>query len=64
MYIKPSEAYRLSWPISCGQLNVCPNISGMSVTALIQDIQDIWGYAIQEYLDIPIKDLKVELAIR
>ena len=59
MYIKPTESYHLSWPMCCGQLNVQPNIVGGSVTAVIQDLEDIWSYAIQECLEIPVKDLKV-----
>lgn len=42
-----------------GQLNVHSGPGG-SLTAVLADLETIWGHVIQKQLDIPLKDLKVE----
>ncbi len=46
-----------------GHLNVHKGLGG-SLTAITQDLTDIWGEIIQEQLDIPLKDLKVSVGHR
>ena len=41
-----------------GRLNVHAGIGG-SLSSISQDLEDIWGEAIEGHLDIPLKDLKV-----
>lgn len=42
-----------------GQLNVHSGPGG-SLTAVLAELETIWGHVIQKQLDIPLKDLKVE----
>ena len=57
-YTRPKDCYDLHWPMRCGRLNVHFGVGG-SLNAISQDLEDIWSEAIQGYLDIPLKDLKV-----
>ena len=43
-----------------GRLNIHPGVGG-SLSAIVQDLEDLWGEAIEEHLDIPLKDLKVAI---
>ncbi len=59
-YVNPHDPYDLHWPLRHGSLNVHDGVGG-SLTAIAQDLEDIWGTIIQEQLDIPLKDLKVSV---
>lgn len=56
--MNPSDCYNFHWPIVRGQLNVHTGPGG-SLTAVLADLETIWGHVIQKQLDIPLKDLKV-----
>lgn len=56
--MNPSDCYDVHWPIVRGQLNVHSGPGG-SLTAVLADLETIWGHIIQKQLDIPLKDLKV-----
>lgn len=58
LYVNPLDSYNIHWPIRRGQLNLHPGPGG-SLTAVLADLEVIWSYAIQKYLEIPLKDLKV-----
>lgn len=58
LYVNPSDCYDIHWPIVRGQLNVHSGPGG-SLTAVLADLETIWGHVIQKQLDIPLKDLKV-----
>ena len=62
-YLGPNEPYDLRWPIRRGKLNLHSGPGG-SLTSVLQDLCDLWSTAIQKYLDIPIKDLKVSERIK
>ncbi|XP_064474750.1 actin-related protein 8-like isoform X2 [Ornithodoros turicata] len=57
LHLNPSDRYHVHWPIRRGHLNLHPGVGG-SLTAVMADLEAIWGTAIQQYLDIPLKDLK------
>ncbi|XP_035664129.1 actin-related protein 8-like [Branchiostoma floridae] len=57
LYLHPSECYNIHWPMSCGQLHLHSGPGG-SLTAVLADLETIWTTAIENFLDIPIKDLK------
>ncbi|XP_028680453.2 actin-related protein 8 [Erpetoichthys calabaricus] len=57
LFVNPSDCYNIHWPISRGQLNVHQGPHG-SLTAVLANIEAIWSYAIQKFLEIPLKDLK------
>lgn len=56
-YLNPAENFHIHWPIKRGKLNIHSRIGG-SLTSVLANIETIWGTAIQQYLDIPLKDLK------
>lgn len=58
LYVNPSDCYNIHWPVVRGQLNVHAGPGG-SLTAVLADLEAIWGHVIQKQLDIPLKDLKV-----
>lgn len=58
LYINPLDCYSVHWPIRRGQLNLHLGPGG-SLTAVLADLEVIWSYAIQKYLEISLKDLKV-----
>ncbi|ESO82598.1 hypothetical protein LOTGIDRAFT_134368 [Lottia gigantea] len=58
IHVHPSDQYRLSWPIQRGQLNIHEGPGG-SLTAVIADLETIWLYVIEHYLDISKADFKV-----
>lgn len=53
----PTDCYNVHWPIVRGQLNVHSGPGG-SLTAVLTDLETLWGHVIQKHLDIPLKDLK------
>ncbi len=57
-YTNPKDPYSLHWPMRRGRLNLHDGVGG-SLTAIVQDLVDIWAYALENQLDIPIKDLMV-----
>lgn len=63
LYINPSEHYDLHWPIMRGRLNLHGGPGG-SLTAVLADLEVIWGTAIQNFLEIPLKDLKASISER
>ena len=56
--VHPSDVYNVHWPIRHGRFNLHPGTGG-TVTAVVQDLEEIWGNALQNLLEIPVKDLKV-----
>lgn len=58
LYVNPLDSYNIHWPIRRGQLNLHAGPGG-SLTAVLADLEVIWSHAIQKYLEIPLKDLKV-----
>ena len=58
-YMKPNTGYSLHWPMRYGRLNVHDGPGG-TLSSVVADIELLWGQAIQKYLDIPLKDLKVQ----
>lgn len=56
--MNPLDSYNIHWPIRRGQLNLHAGPGG-SLTAVLADLEVIWSHAIQKYLEIPLKDLKV-----
>ncbi|XP_061592580.1 actin-related protein 8 isoform X2 [Cololabis saira] len=57
VYVNPSDCYNIHWPMVRGQLNVHSGPGG-SLTAVLADLETIWGHVIQKHLEIPLKDLK------
>ncbi|XP_048404163.1 actin-related protein 8 isoform X2 [Stegostoma tigrinum] len=57
LYVNPSDCYNIHWPIRRGQFNLHEGPGG-SLTAVLADLETIWTYAIQKFLEIPRKDLK------
>ena len=58
VYVSPSDGYDVHWPLVRGHLNVHPGPGG-SLTAVLADLEAIWGHVINKQLEIPLKDLKV-----
>ncbi|CAN7992666.1 unnamed protein product [Ixodes hexagonus] len=57
LYLNPSERYHIHWPLRRGRLNLHPGVGG-SLVSVMSHLEAIWGVAIQQYLDIPLRDLK------
>ncbi|XP_071810332.1 actin-related protein 8-like [Asterias amurensis] len=62
LYLEPADGYNIHWPIRRGRFNLHEGAGG-SLTAVLQDLETIWGAVLQQKLDIPIKDLKHYRAI-
>ena len=62
LLVEPNKEYNVHWPIRRGRLNVHEGPCG-TLTSVLSDLELIWGYAIQNMLDIPLKDLKVNLPL-
>lgn len=56
LYIHPSDSYTLHWPMKKGRLNLHSGPGG-SLTAVCADLENLWAYAIQTHLTIPLRDL-------
>lgn len=56
--MNPKSDFDIHWPVRRGRLNLHSGVGG-SLTAVLADLEVIWTNVIQQYLDIPIKDLKV-----
>lgn len=57
LYLNPKSDFNIHWPIRRGRLNLHSGVGG-SLTAVLADLETIWGTVIHQYLDIPLKDLK------
>ncbi|KAJ3586091.1 hypothetical protein NHX12_012492 [Muraenolepis orangiensis] len=57
VYVSPSDSYDIHWPVLRGHLNVHPGPGG-SLTAVLADLEAIWGHVINKQLEIPLRDLK------
>ncbi|XP_076354508.1 actin-related protein 8 isoform X3 [Tachypleus tridentatus] len=57
LYLNPSEKFNVHWPIRRGRFNLHSGVGG-TLTSILSDLEVIWGSCIQQYLDIPLKDLK------
>ena len=53
LYIDENDCYDLFWPIVNGQLN----LTEKSLTAVIADLEAIWTKAIENFLEISIKEM-------
>lgn len=62
LYIKPGSGYSTHWPMRRGRLNIHDGPGG-TLSAVMADIETIWGKALETYLDIPLKDLKYYKAL-
>ncbi|ELT94986.1 hypothetical protein CAPTEDRAFT_229124 [Capitella teleta] len=62
LHMDPSEPYDLHWPIRHGRLHLHRGPSG-SLSSVLKDLEDIWGWVIRYKLDVPLKDLKFYRAI-
>lgn len=58
MYVKPDAGYSFHWPMRRGRLNLHEGPGG-TLSAVMEDIEQLWGSALETFLDIPVKDLKV-----
>jgi actin-related protein 8 len=57
LMVSPKEPYDLHWPIRRGSFNLHPGVGG-TVSAVLQDLEDIWSTALDTYLSIPCTDVK------
>ncbi|KAI0239859.1 Actin-related protein 8 [Lamellibrachia satsuma] len=53
LYTQPSDCYNLHWPIQRGRLNIHSNGPNGTLTAVLLQLERIWGYAMETYLSIP-----------
>ena len=58
LMVEQNKDYNLHWPMRRGHLNVHDGPCG-TLTSVLADLELIWGHALQNMLDIPLKDLKV-----
>jgi len=58
LYVHPPENYNVHFPFRRGDLNIHSGVGG-SLSAVLADLETIWGHCIQHLLDIPKSDLKV-----
>jgi hypothetical protein len=56
--INPKEPYNLHWPVRRGRLNVHAGLGG-SLSAVLQDLEDIIVTALQTFLEISRPNIKV-----
>lgn len=57
LMVEQNKDYNLHWPMRRGHLNVHDGPCG-TLTSVLADLELIWGHALQNMLDIPLKDLK------
>ncbi|XP_013416837.1 actin-related protein 8 [Lingula anatina] len=57
LFIHPQDCYTVYWPMRRGHLNIHSGPAG-SLTAVMADLETIWGNAIEQCLDIPMRDFK------
>ena len=58
--LNPKEDYNVHFPYKRGDLNVHPGVGG-SVSAIIANLEAIWCWALENLLNINLKELKVFL---
>jgi len=56
--VNPSESFSLHWPVRRGSLNIHTGPGG-SLSAVLQDLEDIWTSVLATQLNIPSADIKV-----
>ena len=61
LQISGDEPYITHWPTKRGSLNLHPGPGG-SLMSICADLEAIWGFAIQQCLDIPLQSLQVYIA--
>ena len=59
LYVQPSDCYNLHWPIQRGRLNIHSNGPNGTLTAVLLQLERIWGVAMETLLDIPAASRKV-----
>lgn len=52
LYVQPSDCYNLHWPIQRGKLNIHSNGPNGTLTAVLLQLERIWGVAMETLLDI------------
>lgn len=60
--LHPSEEYNIHFPFVRGDLNIHKSLGG-SISAVLADLETIWGHCISNVLNVPIKDLKFYRAV-
>jgi len=58
LMVNPKDSYNVHWPMRRGSLNIHSGPGG-SISAVLQDLEDIWATVLQTYLNIPRDDIKV-----
>lgn len=56
--LHPNLEYNIHFPMLRGDLNVHKGLGG-SISAVLADLETIWGHCISTILNVPLKDLKV-----
>lgn len=56
--LHPSLEYNVHFPVVRGDLHLHRGLGG-SVSAVLADLETIWGHCISTILNVPLKDLKV-----
>lgn len=56
--LHPSLEYNVHFPLMRGDLNLHSGVGG-SISAVLADLETIWGHCISTVLSVPLKDLKV-----
>ncbi|MGH0167785.1 UNVERIFIED_CONTAM: hypothetical protein FKN15_053689 [Acipenser sinensis] len=62
LLVNPTDCYNIHWPIRRGQINLHGGPGG-TLTAVMANLETIWSYAIQKFLEIPLRDLKAPMAL-
>jgi hypothetical protein len=60
--VNPKEPYHIHWPIRRGCFNIHSGPGG-TISAVLQDLEDILSTALQTYLNIPRTDIKVSVKL-
>ncbi|XP_045618086.1 actin-related protein 8 isoform X1 [Procambarus clarkii] len=60
--LHPSLEFNVHFPIVRGDLNIHSGLGG-SVSAVLADLETIWGHCISTILNVPLKDLKFYRAV-
>lgn len=60
--LHPSLEYNIHFPLMRGDLNLHSSVGG-SISAVLADLETIWGHCISTVLNVPLKDLKFYRAV-
>ncbi|KAK4298055.1 hypothetical protein Pmani_029573 [Petrolisthes manimaculis] len=60
--LHPNLEYNIHFPLRRGDLNVHKGLGG-SISAVLADLETIWGHCISTILNVPLKDLKFYRAV-